>query len=238
MSRESHLALDTLPPELRAIIYDILFAKLSILVTWDGKLDTSQYPFQVSAVSQLLRDETLPLLRDYTNTNHLRLLLENGRFPEHIRRRLPSYVLRSIRIITILDRVEHDELKPCLTTFPNLLRLEFDLYKLEELASASSNARFPWLSSRDESNMLMHDLVELHQDQERPGEGLERDYFPENTLWQVCGKPRARRGFDISAQLRIERIFMGSRGDDTKFMTMALDLEDRKLPNVRGLGFN
>lgn len=37
----------------------------------------------------------------------------------------------------------------------------------------------------------------MHLEQERPREGLERDYFAENTLFDVLMKPRTSRGFRV-----------------------------------------
>lgn len=222
MSGKSHLTFEALPPELRAVVYNHLFSNLSILVTKEGKLDISQYPHQISVVSKSSRNETLPLLHDSTSKSQLRLFLEHGRFPEHIRRRLPTYVCRSIRVITILDQVEYDDVKPTLTTFPNLLRLEFDLYTLKQ------DCIFPYISDLDadrhESSLLSYRLCKLHRDQERPREGLERDYLPENTLWQVCRTSRARRGFDVSAQLRFERVQEHGRETNSFNRTIALHL--------------
>jgi len=224
------MTLDTLPPELRTVIYDHLFSDLSIRVTEHGKLDTSQYPYQISEASQSLRNETLPLLHDSTKTSRLKLICEHGHFPEHTRRRLPTRVIRAIRIITILDQVRYDELKPCLGNFPNLLRLEFDLYSLEKIDAAHSNTRFPWSTRREESFRLRIDLMELHWEQERPREGLERDYFPENTLWQAARMSRARRGYDITAQLRVERVHLDGRGVENRYTVLTLDLPEEHRP--------
>jgi len=210
---------------------------LSIRVTSHGKLDTNKYPFQISEVSQLLRDETLPILRNYTETSRLKLVSEQGHFPEHIRRRLPTHILRAVRIITILDNVGFDELKPCLRNFPNLLRLEFDYYSLEigfdpsgKIDAAPSNAPVPWSSSSEESYSRRTGLLELHREQERPREGLERDYFPENTLWQACRMSRARRGYDITARARVKRLHLvGSYREDIH-MVQVLDLEKEYSP--------
>jgi len=222
MSGKSRLTFEALPPELRAVVYNHLFSNLSILVSKDGKLDTSQYAHQISVVSKSSRNETLPLLRDSTSKSQLRLFLEHGRFPEHIRRRLPTYVCRSIRVITILDQVEYDDVKPTLTTFPNLLRLEFDLCTLKQ------DCVFPYdndlSADREESSVLSYRLCELQREQERPGEGLERDYLPENTLWQVCRMSRARRGFDVCAQLRFERIQVYGRETNNSERTVTLHL--------------
>jgi len=222
-----HLTLEALPPELRAGIYKHLFSDLSIVVTREGILNTSQYRHQISAVSKLLRNETLPLLRDTTSNSHLRLLSQHGRFPEHIRRRLPTHVCRSIRVITILDQVEYDDVKPTLATFPNLLRLEFDLYKVKQDHTPVGDMICAYDTNDDvircENSLLMYHLCELQRDQERPGEGLERDYLPENTLWQVCRASRARRGFDVSAQLRMECApWCGCEKDFLKTMTLPL----------------
>jgi len=196
--QKPNLTFDTLPPELRALVYDQLFLVFHIQVNNEGKLDTRQYPYQISAVSKLLRDETIPLLRDYTTKSRLRLLLENGRFPEHLRRRLPTHVYRSIRVIRILDEVKYDELKPSLSTFPNLLRLEFlkasDRKFLQFTDKVDCDA-LQWL----EGGLFRRCLQELHNEQRRPREGLERDYLPDNALEDVCSKSRSRRGFDVSA---------------------------------------
>ncbi|KAK5944362.1 hypothetical protein PMZ80_003643 [Knufia obscura] len=219
--------LTTLPPELRAVIYDHLFQNLSIRVTKNGKLDTSFYPLQISAVSRLLRAETLPILRNSTSTSQLSLDCECGRFPEHIRRRLPSEIFRSIRTIKVLNKVLFDELRPTLTTFPNLDRLEFDLHRTEEIPVVFSKLRIPWATPSNEYRLFRCVLHKLQQEQEMPREGLERDYLPENTLYELCcTKPRARRGFKIAASLTIQRVKQRADSVERQCATIDLDLEN------------
>lgn len=212
-----HTRLDTLPPEIRAIIYAHLCSNLCLQVSLRGKLSIKNYPWQLGAISRLLRNEILPILRGESQTYPLRLVCDGGRFPDEIRRRIPNRVLNGISIVTILHLIKYDDLKPSLTTFPNLSELRLalmtvkapDQWARDYLArSGVVGHRTPPLSE-EESRQLIDDVkqgsvmsiaAKLKREQERPREGLERDYLVDGTLHQVLSMDRWRRGFDVKME--------------------------------------
>lgn len=214
---DSHTRLITLPPEIRAIIYAHLCNNLCLEVSLEGKLRTRNYPWQLSAVSRLLRNEILPILRGESQTYPLRLVCDGGRFPDEIRRHVPNRVLNSISIITILDIIAYDELKPSLTTFPNLLELRLALTTVTApnqltrnylLRTGVAGHQTPPLSENElallinyiKQGSVMSVAAKLKGEQERPREGLERDYLVDGTLYQILSMDRRRRGFDVKME--------------------------------------
>lgn len=197
------------PPEIRQLIYIHLFNDLSIRVqTFKAQaLDLSSYSWQISATSRLLRQETLPFLQSTTSTSKLKLICEEGRFPDNVRRRLPDRVFKSIHHITILDNIYHDQLKPSRRTFPNLAVLEFDLKSVDDNPYTGILDSYHGIGSglplaMELSRNVRRKLRYMEHEQSMPREGLERDYWPEGTLWQVINMDRRKRGFDIVAKQR------------------------------------
>lgn len=118
---------------------------------------------------------------------------------------MPNYVLRSIGHITVRDSLKYDELKPSLVTFPNLKVLEFALGRVE--VSMQHIVYMQYRTHRKftadqakciETRRTISDISrEMHAEQERPREGLERDYFVEGTFFDVLEMTRLSRGFDV-----------------------------------------
>ena len=222
----SNLKLTTLPPEIRSVIY------------------SHHYPHQVTAVCRLLREETLPLLHQPNSTTVLYLYCENGRFTDTIRRRLPNHVYRTVKSIIILNDPELDELKPKLSTFPNLQLLYFDLETSvgsarKELAErgiptrrgvriAKADSSFG-IDGRNARKSLLETLRQKHVEQEQPREGLERDYFPEDTLWEVVTKTRRKRGFLVGGRMRIISYMVGDVSNERAYAQECTDWVDLEL---------
>lgn len=203
---DSRLNLINLPWDIRHLIYTRLFSNLCLTIADDGDLDLSLYPWQICAVCHLLRNETLPYLCNTTPTSTLSLVCPDGRFPPSVRARLPTRIFHSIRYITILRNLYHDELRPSLRTFPNLKTLTFDLcYEgfpdltwFESTFAEQRNST----SKVAISLLVRRALFWLHFEQTLPREGLEKDYLPEMTLWDVVYGDRRRRGFDVRGWVR------------------------------------
>lgn len=224
--------LEALPSEIRRLIYGHLFNNLSIHIQTfkQSILDLSNYPWQIAAVSRLLREETLPILRNTTPSSQLMLICEEGRFPDSVRRQLPTRVQNSIRHIKILSSIYHDEIKPSLRAFPNLEVLEFDLESIDTNPYIgvldSYHGRGSGLPIElDLAMKIRRKLRQLDQDQHMPREGLERDYWPEDTLWQVLNMDRQNRGFDIVARQRCTGYY-------SPYTIFQLDLENAGLDRL------
>lgn len=237
----THLTLQTLPSELRQLIYTQLFRNLSLLITPDGDLDLTHYPYQIASVCHDLRTETLSSLVNTTPTSRLTLICPEGRFPPSLRSRLPTRILHSIRYITVLNNIYHDDLRPSLRTFPNLATLTFDLTSSDHrgflgVVHAPGTMTPPRMSD-EMSKLARRTIFWLHYEQTMPGEGLERDYIPETTLWEVVNTDRRKRGFDIKAWVRCggfpdeietgngERELKSRRKEVHEKMVVMLDLE-------------
>lgn len=217
----SHTKLDTIPPELRAVIYAQLYNNLCLQVSQSGELSTQNYPWKLSAVSRLLRAETLPILHGESQAYPLRLVCDGGRFPDKVRRHIPNRILNGISIITIQHAIEYDDLKPSLTTFPNLSELRLALgcvnapdrwgtEYLARYAAGTFSLPLPDDEVRHIIDGVKHESImtitaELKREQERPREGLERDYLVEGTLHQVLGMDRRRRGFDVKMEATLTK---------------------------------
>lgn len=208
-SKYSPLGLDTIPAEIRAIIYSHIQNPIHLKVDYKGDLDTKFYPWQLSAVSHLIRNEFLPRLLGKVNAQPLHLLCENGKFPDNVRRRIPNRILYGISSIILLDHICYDELKPSLTNFPNLQELRFDFFGFHGLTfveevrptcdfyTAWSVEEALELIRRVKSRIIMPSFRQMKQTQEMPREGLERDYYADGTLFEVLEMTRERRGFDV-----------------------------------------
>lgn len=210
-----HTRLDTIPAEVRAVIYAHLCNRLCLVVSYQGKLDIRHYPWQLNAVSRLIRREILPTLLGKSLSVPLQLVCEKGRFPDRIRRRLPNRILDGVSIITYLGALQFDDLKPSLTTFPNLR--EFQLVMKRMIAPPAFNEN--WMAGRIRLPLTEQGLKELISDVktarillfaatlklelEMPREGLERDYIVDGTLYQVASEKRRRRGFDITLEANL-----------------------------------
>ena len=224
----------TLPPEIRRQVYHHLFDDLAIHVEWkpikETELSLAFYQHRISSTCRLLRAETIPILRDPSPTSQLRLVCHSAYFPNHVRRRLPDHVYRSIRVITISRDVRFDQLQPTRRTFPNLCVLEFDLSADDP--DMLPHFDHPTLTEGQRQDLMSHHLrwqLRLMHDQAcMPREGLERDYFPDDTLWDVVNLKRNSRGFDVNAWVRCHRYDLcsigisdhGARAEKTFFLNI------------------
>lgn len=209
--------LDTLPPEVRAVIYFHLCNDLHIKISRHGYLSISNYPWQISAVSRLFRNETLPILLGRSQTHPLHLICEHGKFPDFIRRKLPNRILYGISVITITDYLIHDEIKPSLRSFPNLSELRLNLLRFmapeqwgrdylakelkEGILSPLPEEEVAQLINYVKYDKIMSIAAERKREQELPREGLERDYLVEGTLYQILSMDRRRRGFAVTVEV-------------------------------------
>lgn len=209
--------LDTLPPEVRAVVYSHLFDHLQLKISREGYLNIKDYPWQISAVSRLLRNETLPILLGKYQVYPLQLICEHGRFPDFIRRCIPNRVLYGISVIIITDYLIHDDIKPSLTSFPGLSELRLNLLRFmapeqwgkdyiakehgEGILSPLPDEEVVRLIDYVKQDKIMSIAAEMKREQERPREGLERDYLAEGTLYQILSMDRRRRGFTVTVEV-------------------------------------
>lgn len=188
----------TLPPEIRSVIYSHLFGQVCIVTGRNGHLDTRQFPHQITEVSRLTRSETLPFL-----LKSITLFCQSGFFPDETRRRLPNRILNNVTKIVVLDDIVVDEIKPTLRSFPKLKIFEIDVVCYQGFRKYGL---IQPRSSLDPIQLfrecILCVLIDHHLEMSRPREGLERDYLPEDTLYQILRLGRARRGFDMVARRR------------------------------------
>lgn len=187
----------TLPPEIRSAIYSHIFNQVHIITGREAYLNTESFPYQITAVSRLIRTETLPLL-----LKSITLFCQSGYFPDRTRRRLPNRILANITKIVILDDLAVDEIKPTLRSFPKLKTFELDV------VSYQGFRKFGLLNYRsglDPVKMfrecVLSVIIDHDVEMSMPREGLERDYLPEDTLYRILMYNKAR-GFDIIARRR------------------------------------
>lgn len=188
----------TIPAEIRSLIYSHIFDQVRITTGREGLLDTSSFPYQITAVSRLVRAETLPLLH-----KGITLLCQSGHFPERTQRRLPNRILKNISKIVILDDVVVDEIKPTLRSFPKLEIFEIDVICYQGFR------KFGLIKPRSSLDpvelfreCVLYVLLDLEIEMVMPREGLERDYLPYDSLYQIVKIDKARRGFDMVARQR------------------------------------
>lgn len=237
VSRPQKSELESIPPEIRQLVYDQLFYHLCISIRLENYLDISNYPFQITAVSRLLRSETLPILRNFTCRSKLVLECVGGQFPDEVRQRLPTYVDRSISTIIVPSyHFKLDELKPCKLTFPNLqcLKIETPFLYDETARSRSRNSQADLVERF--INTIIRLTHRLQLEQERPREGLERDYFAEGSLFEVLSKGRAKRGFNVVFEAPVKNYGYGGGGYVQRIVRFDWDKEIEALAE-RGLSF-
>lgn len=229
--------LESIPPEIRQLIYDELFHHLCISIRLENYLDISNYPLEITAVSHLLRNETLPILRNFTSRSRLVLECVGGQFPTKIRQRLPTYIDRSISSIIVPSyHFKLDELKPSRLTFPNLqcLKIEAPFLYDETARSRSRNSQTDLVERFISTIFRLSHRLQLEQ--ERPREGLERDYFAEGSLFDVLNKGRAKRGFNVVFEAPVKNYGYGGGGYVQRIVTFDWDREVDALA-ARGLSF-
>lgn len=203
------LKLDTIPPEIRGVIYTHLCNPLSLFVSPAGKLDLKDYPWQLSAVSRLIRNEILPTLYGETQARPLQLVCGHGRFPDGIRRRIPNRVLYGINIIVLSGELYRDDVKPSLTSFPNLREFRLDMEHINDFGATllfpGAKYAFEWLSEATFEDVLkrfkrliLAQAKQMKIAQEMPREGLERDYIVDGTLFDVLTMGIRRRGYSVT----------------------------------------
>lgn len=214
ISNQRH-RLDTIPSEIRAIIYTHVCNPLTIKFDHNDKLNTKSYPWRLSAVSRLFHEEFSSILLGKSTKQPLHLLCMDGRFPDRIRRRIPNHILDGISTIAIYGDLKYDDLKPSLTTFPSLRVLSIqgmifwrDVGKLQ----ASSGEAGTEIVQKVK-NFVLSDAMQLKLEQEMPREGLERDYYVDGTLYDVLEMKRERRGFDVRLECLVYSSDRKSMGD-------------------------